>query len=202
MSGASSPAPCSCCCLLKGLRWTCRNRASFSSYSIAPHLQTAGKSRGGCPALRFTGVPFPFQVPEVSEGRPGPSHFPGGSRPNTPHHSPTPTPPAPPQASSAPMAVPSVRAVMPKSPMGQAGLGVPSQTSSTEPLWSHAHRLASQHSVPPSCPGPRVLLPCQSTQKARPVEGSVQIPGLRPALPPAMWPRAGPTLTLPCGEAF
>ena len=124
MSGASSPAPCSCCCLLKGLRWTCRNRASFSSYSIAPHLQTAGKSRGGCPALRFTGVPFPFQVPEVSEGRPGPSHFPGGSRPNTPHHSPTPTPPAPPQASSAPMAVPSVRAVMPKSPMGQAGLGV------------------------------------------------------------------------------
>lgn len=200
MPGASSPAPCSCCCLLKGLRWTCRNRASFSSYSIAPHLRTAGKSRGGCPALRFTGVPFPFQVPEVSEGRPGPSHFPEGPGQISPHHGlPLRTPP---QVSSAPTAGPSVTAVMPKSPMGQAGLGVPSQTSSTEPLWSRAHRLASQHSVSPSCPGPRVLLPCQSTQKARPAEGSVLMPGLRPALPPAVWPRAGPTLTLPCGEAF
>lgn len=40
MSGASSLARCSCClgpsCLLKGLRWACRNRASFSSYSIPP----------------------------------------------------------------------------------------------------------------------------------------------------------------------
>lgn len=42
-SGASSPGPCSCClgpdCLLKGLRCACRNRASFSSYSIASHLR-------------------------------------------------------------------------------------------------------------------------------------------------------------------
>lgn len=67
ISGASSVAPCSCClgpsCLLKGLRWACRNRASFSSYSIAPHLQgVRGRGRDENPApgpLRLTpSLPF------------------------------------------------------------------------------------------------------------------------------------------------
>lgn len=99
MSGASSEARCSCClgpsCLLKGLRWACRNRASLSSYSIASHLPAG---QGGAAVSRRPpahcvlsplfwglsgGVPVLFYSPGASEWRP-------------PHHGlhPQPLPPA------------------------------------------------------------------------------------------------------------
>ena len=103
-SGASSLALCSCClgpsCLLKGLRWACRNRASFSSYSIASHLQ---RKRGAETTARLPHSLLCRPLPEFLGSQRGclasfPS--PGGARWGTP----TPQVPsaARPQASSAP----------------------------------------------------------------------------------------------------
>ena len=150
------------------------------------------------------GSPSLFQCLRYQRGDLAPLTSPGGSRPNIP--TPRPLPSVPPQAISAPSPSPHGWPLSENSDAqvtngaGRAW-GVPSQTSSMEPLWSRSHCLASQHSMPPSRPGPKLILSCQSIQKALPAEGSVLMPGLRPALPPAVWPRAGPTLTLPCGEA-
>lgn len=98
MSGASSAAPCSSClgpsCLLKGLRWACRNRASFSSYSIAPHLRGgAGRGRDEHPAPR---LPELHPLPAFLGSQRGclasfsPQEGPGGASPPSqpPHASP------------------------------------------------------------------------------------------------------------------
>lgn len=98
MSRASSPAPAHAAALLgRGLRAPA-GTGRARSYSIASYLQTAEQSRGGCPEPRFTGVSFPFQVPEISEWRPGPSHFLEGPA-KYPHTVASPRTPSPSQLS-------------------------------------------------------------------------------------------------------